>query len=67
MDDIRERYDDLMERPLFEVFHPDGHRWCVNANGKIDGFPEGVYIVNYARATIDALVGEILLLQRRVE
>lgn len=43
---------------LFELRHPAGHVWRLYANGRCEGFPDGVVVVNHALPMIYELIAK---------
>lgn len=45
---------------LFELHGPEGKAWRLYLNGRIEGFPDGTLILNYALPLVNKLLGEVL-------
>lgn len=47
------------ERPIFELIGADtGHVWRIYADGRVEGFPENVVVMNWLAPVLDALQSE---------
>ena len=45
---------------LFEFIRPDGERMSVRLNGKCDGGPDGVVVLNYAFPLWCSMIGKMI-------
>ncbi len=45
---------------LFELQGPDGHSWRLHLDGRVEGFPDGVAVVNHALPLVASLIGKVI-------
>jgi hypothetical protein len=49
------------EMPLVKIYSLDGHMWTVWPDGRIDGFPPGVFVINHAQEIDCRLRNEVCI------
>ena len=54
----------VFDKPLFEIRGRDGHIWRLFENGRVQGFPDGVIVLNGAVTLLDGLRARIMRLER---
>lgn len=50
--------NDQLSAPLFELRHPGGNVWRLYADGRCEGLPDGVVVVNHALPIIHELIAK---------
>lgn len=50
--------NDQLGSPLFELRHPGGNVWRLYADGRCEGLPDGVVVVNHALPIIHELIAK---------
>lgn len=64
-EEFKEAQSVIHDGPLFEVVdHKKGHTYRIYASGKIEGFPDEVFIFNHAVYKFDHLLS---LLRREID
>lgn len=49
----------MKDELLFELIGPNGETWKLYSSGKVEGFPPGTVVANYALPLINRMLGEM--------